>query len=81
MVGMRAMDDFTCLPTGAFHYTPKNLSLAKVITNNICVNRMAKWENKGKYAERSNPTAGGTCGGGHNIVWLNQICSHFNYCC
>jgi len=39
------MEDSTFLPTAAFNYTPKNLSLVKVIINSICVSIMAELEN------------------------------------
>jgi hypothetical protein len=42
---MRAMEDSTFLHTAAFNYTPKNLSLVKVITNSIGVSIMAELEN------------------------------------
>jgi hypothetical protein len=42
--GIRAMEDSTFLPTAAFTYTPKNLSLVKVITNSIGVSIMAELE-------------------------------------
>jgi hypothetical protein len=43
--GKRAKEDSTFLPTAAFNYTLKNLSLVKVITNSIGVSIMAELEN------------------------------------
>jgi hypothetical protein len=43
--GKRAVKDYTFLPTAAFNYTPKILSLVMVITNSIGVSIMAEPEN------------------------------------
>jgi hypothetical protein len=48
MVGMSAMEDSTFLPTAVFNYTPKNLSLVKVITNSIGVGITVELEFPGR---------------------------------
>jgi hypothetical protein len=45
MVATKAMEDSTSLSTASFNHTPKNLSLVKVITNNIGVSTMAELKN------------------------------------